>query len=512
MVESSTVEFSSIRVIGAGAMGRGIAQVAVAAGYPVQLCDAVPEAAPAGIEFVARMLRRSAEKGVCTAAEAEAAIGLLTVGPDPLAPSTEVDLVIEAIQEDLGAKQELFSRLDAAVPAATLASNTSSLSITAIAAVVADPSRVVGLHFFNPVPLMGLVEVVPGLRTDPARVAAGTAFVRTLGHTPVLAKDNPGFLVNLLGRGLPTEALAIHTEDIADVADLDRIVRDTIGLKMGPFQLMDLTGLDISHPVLESVWQGFHCDERLRPSLSTGIRKTAGLLGRKSGQGFYTYIDGVQQVAPEPALDRDASAIAIHVVGGGPLTELLVNAGIRVVGSPSADAISVVQPLGRPAYLAAIEHGLDASRTIGVDPLGVETGRLTVIAPVPVDVELGRAAVRTLASTGKAITVTADGPAPVAQRIIASMVNVACSAAQDGLGTPADIDLGAQLGLGYPMGPLALGDSLGPSTVLAILDGLLDYTGDSRYRASGWLRTRADLGLSLLMSGTRPGALTEPQA
>lgn len=501
------VEFSRIRIIGAGAMGRGIAQVAVAAGYPVQLCDAVPDAVPAAIEFVAKMLRRSAEKGQCTPEQSETAIALLSAGPQPAAPSAEVDLVIEAIQEDLAAKQALFAQLDAALPNATLASNTSSLSITALAAVLADPARLLGLHFFNPVPLMTLVEVVPGMRTDPALVDAGVAFVRALGHTPVLAKDNPGFLVNLLGRGLPTEALAVHTEDIADVADLDRIVRDTIGLKMGPFELMDLTGLDISHPVLESVWRGFYCDERLRPSLSTGNRRTAGLLGRKSGQGFYPYVDGAAQVAPEPAPIADASAIAIHVVGGGPLTELLVNAGIRVVGSPAPDAISVVQPLGRPAYLAAIERGLDASRTIGVDPLSVESERLTVIAPVPVDVELGRAAVRALAATGKAITVTADGPAPVAQRIIASMVNVACSAAQDGLGAPEDIDLGAQLGLGYPLGPLALGDRMGPSTVLAILDGLLDYTGDSRYRASGWLRTRADLGLSLLYSGTRPAAL-----
>lgn len=501
------IEFSSIRVVGAGAMGRGIAQVAVTAGYPVELCDAMSDAVPAGIAFVAKMLRRSAEKGLCTAAEAEAAIARLSAGPAPDAPSSHVDLVIEAISEDLAAKQRLFREIDAALPHATLASNTSSLSITAIASAVADPSRVLGLHFFNPVPLMRLVEVVPGMRTDPDRVEAGTRFVRALGHTPVLAQDNPGFLVNFLGRGLPTEALAIHTEDIAEVADLDRIARDTIGLKMGPFELMDLTGLDISHPVLESLWRGFYCDERLRPSISTGIRTTAGLLGRKSGEGFYQYIDGVAQVAEEAHAEPDATAIAIHVVGGGPLTELLVNAGIRVVGSPAPDAISVVQPLGRPAYLAAVEHGLDAGRTIGVDPLSVDSARLTVIAPVPLDIELGRAAVRTLAATGKAITVTADGPAPVAQRIVASMVNVACSAAQDGLGAPADIDLGAQLGLGYPQGPLALGDKLGPSTVLAILDGLLDYTGDSRYRASGWLRTRADLGLSLLRAGTRPADL-----
>ncbi|GAA4818004.1 3-hydroxyacyl-CoA dehydrogenase NAD-binding domain-containing protein [Tomitella cavernea] len=512
--------FPRIRVVGAGTMGRGITQLAAGAGCSVELTDVSATAVDDGAAFVSRMLHRAAAKGLTTAAEAEAAIGRIRTGTDPTAPSDDIDLVVEAVVERLDVKQRLFATLSGALPRAVLASNTSSLSITAIASVVADPSRVIGLHFFNPVPLMKIVEVVPGTRTSPDVLAAARAFVEHTGHTPVQAKDSPGFLVNLLGRGLPTEALAVLDEDVADAADIDRIVRDMLYLKMGPFELMDLSGLDVSHPVLESIWKGFYGDERLRPAGSTQVRVSAGLLGRKSGEGFYRYADGVPQVPAEHAAAPDPTAVPLHIVGGGPLADLLRARGVTVSDGPSDSAVSVVQPLGRPAYLAAIEHGLDPRRTIGVDPLGVplltagyrvdggegegHRARLAVIAPFTVDRDAGRRAVRALASLGCAITVTADGPAPVAQRIAASMVNVASMAAEKGLANPDDIDRGARLGLGYPLGPLAMGDSIGPQRILAILDGLLDYTGDPRYRASGWLRARADLRLSLLDPAARP--------
>lgn len=523
-----TPPFSRIRVIGAGTMGRGITQLAVTAGCTVELTDRSASAVDDGAAFVARMLRRSVEKGQLASDACEAAVARIRTGIEPTATSEHVELAVEAVSERLDVKQQLFATLSGALPQAVLASNTSSLSITGIASVVADPSRVVGLHFFNPVPLMRLVEVVPGTRTSQRVLDAARAFVHHTGHTPVQAKDSPGFLVNLLGRGLPTEALAVLDEAVADAADIDRIVRDMLHLKMGPFELMDLTGLDVFHPVLESIWNCFHGDERLRPAGSTHVRVSAGLLGRKSGEGFYRYVDGVQQVPAEHAVRPDAGAVPLHVVGGGPLAALLAGRGVRLSDGPSPSAVSVVQPLGRPAYLAAIEHGLDPRRTIGVDPLGVpllhrsdgtEAGgnmpepgrppRLAVIAPFTVDPDAGRSAVRALASLGCAVTVTADGPAPVAQRIAASMVNVASMAAEKGLAVPDDIDRGAQLGLGYPMGPLAMGDRIGARRILGILDGLLDYTGDPRYRASGWLRARADLGLSLLDPAMRPQRLQD---
>src|SRR5690625_2493499 len=220
--------FSRIRVVGAGTMGRGITQLAATAGCTVELTDRSASAVDDGAAFVTRMLRRAAEKGVMGTHDCEAAIARIRPGTDPTAPSETVELVVEAVSERLDAKQQLFATLSGALPGAVLASNTSSLSITEIASVVADPSRVVGLHFFNPVPLMKLVELVPGIRTSQRVLESARAFVEHTGHTPVQAKDSPGFLVNLLGRGLPTEALRVLDEAVADAADIDRIVRDML--------------------------------------------------------------------------------------------------------------------------------------------------------------------------------------------------------------------------------------------------------------------------------------------
>lgn len=496
-----------IRVVGAGAMGRGIAQIAVVAGYPVELTDVSDDAVTAGIDFVAAMLRRSVEKGQRTTEEAEAALALLQRGTSPTVPADDVDLVIEAVVEKLEVKQALFAELETAVPNAVLASNTSSLPITTIASALRDPSRLLGMHFFNPVPLMKLVEVIPGLRTDPDAVATALQFVEAVGHSPVVATDTPGFLVNHIGRALPTEALALLSERVASEADIDRIVRDTLGLKMGPFELMDLTGLDVSHPVMEIVSSGFYGDPRLRPSALAAVRVAGGLLGRKTGAGFYRYVEGRQEVPEEPAVPVEPRVSAIHVHDHPEFAAVLRASGADLVDEPSPGSVSVVFPVGEPTYRAAARAGLDAERAIGVDPLSIGGTRLTVIVPAQLDPEAGRAALGVLAATERALTVTADGPAPVAQRVLASIVNLACAIAEQGIGRPDDIDLAARSGLGYPGGPLELGDKHGPSLVLQILDGLLDYTGDPRYRASRWLRERAEQGMSLRDTGTRPEQL-----
>lgn len=496
-----------IRVIGAGAMGRGIAQIGVLAGFSVELTDVSDAAVTAGLDFVEAMVHRSVEKGQRTGEEAERALARLHRGAGPTAPADDVDLAIEAVVEDLAVKQALFTELETALPNAVLASNTSSLPITTIASALHDPSRLLGLHFFNPVPLMKLVEVIPGLRTDPDAVATALRFVEAVGHSPVVATDTPGFLVNHIGRALPTEALAILSERIASEVDIDRIVRDTIGLKMGPFELMDLTGLDVSHAVMEIVSAGFHGEPRLRPSALAAVRVAAGLLGRKTGAGFYRYTDGRQEVPPEPAVAPDATAIPIHVHDHPEFAGLLRASGADVVDHRTAASVTVVLPVGEPTYRAAGRAGLDASRTLGVDPLSLAGPRLTVTVPALLDPDAGRSALGVLAATGRAVTVTADGPAPVAQRILACMVNLACALAEQGIGKPDDIDLAARTGLGYPLGPLELGDTHGPALVLRILDELLDYTGDPRYRASRWLRERAEQGMSLRDIGTRPERL-----
>ncbi|WP_063044336.1 3-hydroxyacyl-CoA dehydrogenase [Nocardia pseudovaccinii] len=492
-----------IRIVGAGAMGRGIAQVAATAGYQVEVTDSDPRAVTAALDFIATMVRRSVDRGRCTGEEAAAILARLCPGVSPTAPADDVDLVIEAVVEDLAVKQSILAELEIATPTAILASNTSSLSIGVLATALGDPGRLVGLHFFNPVPLMRLVEIVPGLRTRPELVDTARSVVERIGHTGIVVRDTPGFLVNHVGRALPTEALTLLSEQAAAPADIDRIVRDVLGLRMGPFELLDLTGLDVSHPVMETVFAGFYNDPRLRPSPLAAARTTAGLLGRKTGEGFYRYDGGERESIAEPEFVADPAAIPVYVHEHPEFAATLRSAGASVLESPSPAAVSLVFPVGEPAYRLAVRAGLAPSRTLGVDPLSVTGKRLVVAVPVTADPVATAPALAVLAAPA-ALTLTADGPAPVAQRILATMVNLACAIAESGIATPADIDRGAQLGLGYPQGPLDYGDSVGAALITRILDGIHAYTGDPRYRANGWLRTHADLGLSLRARETRP--------
>ena len=264
------------------------------------LVDAREGAAEEARGFVARMLDRQAEKGQLAKAEARAAIERLQVLDDiaALAPS---DLVVEAIVEELAAKQRLVADLEQVVGAdVVLATNTSSLSVTAIAAACRRPERVAGYHFFNPVPLMKVVEVIPGQHTAESVVAALQALAVRMGHRAVRATNSPGFLVNHAGRGYGTEALRILAEGIATPVEIDRILREGADFRMGPFELYDLVGIDVSHAVMESIYRRFYDEPRFRPQALTRRYLEAGLLGCKTGAGFYRYVDGRQQVPAEP--------------------------------------------------------------------------------------------------------------------------------------------------------------------------------------------------------------------
>ncbi|WP_067814614.1 3-hydroxyacyl-CoA dehydrogenase [Actinomadura kijaniata] len=504
---------ATVRVIGTGVMGRGIAQLAAAGGLTVELADARMDAVAAAVEYVHGMFDRLAAKGRMDAAEAAAAKERLRPVGDPMTPFQDCDLVIEAVREDLAVKRELFARLEKVVPGHTLlVTNTSSLSVTAIAAELDDPSRVAGLHFFNPVPLMRLVEVVPGARTAGWVPGALTDLVRRLGHEPVLAPDTPGFLVNHAGRGLVTEALQILAEGVAEPWDVDRIARDVLGLKMGPFELMDLTGLDVSHPVLESIWEGFYGEPRLRPSEITRARMTAGLLGRKAGRGFYEYVDGVKQEPAEPSAPS-AEPRPVWVAAEDETRErlhaLLSSAGVAVerTDGPSDEAVIMVSLYQYAAGEYAVDNDLPAERAVGVDPFGDFFTRLTMAVHPGLDPAFGRSAWAALAATERPVTVVRDAPAPVAQRLAASIVNVGCGIAERRLASPADIDTAVRLGLGYPRGPLEWGDRIGPDLLVGVLRDLQDVTGDPRYRPSRWLVERAAAGLPLTETGTGPADL-----
>lgn len=507
-MEKWAEQVGRIRVIGTGVMGRGIVQLAVTAGLEVELADAQPDTVTRAIDHVGEMLGKLASKGRITEDAAAAAKDRLIAVKDPLAPADGVGLVIEAVREDLEIKRTLFAELERVCgPDTVFATNTSSLSVTEIGAGLTDPGRLVGLHFFNPVPLMRLVEVVPGARTANWLPPAVTELVRGWGHEPVLARDAPGFLVNHAGRGLGTEALQILAEGLADPADVDRVARDVLGLKLGPFELLDLTGLDVSHAVLESIWSGFHGEPRLRPSWLTRPRVAAGLFGRKNGEGFYRYVDGVQQVDPEPTAPEPPRTPVW--VDNERLGTLLSSAGIQVVHTAYPDTVLIVSPTGSSTVDTALAAGLPPARVVGVDPLGGFRQRLTLSVHPALDPAAGRTAWGALAATGLPVTVVRDGPAPIAQRLLASIVNTACFIAGQRLASPEDIDTAVRLGLGYPRGPLTWGEEAGADLVLRVLRGLAASTGDPRYRPSGWLTERVALGLPLTSAGTSPADLLQ---
>ncbi|MFI6647295.1 3-hydroxyacyl-CoA dehydrogenase [Streptomyces sp. NPDC050529] len=508
-----------IRIVGAGAMGRGIAQWAATAGHTVELCDVRPEAVTEAAGFVRSMLERAVQKGRMSAEDAAAAVDRVIPLDDPWAEGPDVELAIEAVREDLATKTEVFGRLERALPAsAVLATNTSSLSVTRIAAELKDPTRLAGLHFFNPVPLMRIVEVVPGAATRPEIPPLLNALVESCGHRAVTVADTPGFLVNHAGRGLATEALALLEETVTDPAGIDRIARDVLGLRMGPFELMDLTGLDVTAAVIDSIWEGFRHEDRLRPSYLTPNRVTAGLHGRKTGRGWFPYGPEAAAPAPEAPVTGDPDR-PVHVVAASPagdadataLRAALTAAGATVESGaqPSAGALVLVPVWGGTVASAVAAHGLPPGRTFGVDPLAA-TGRRRVLAVTPAAEPVAARdarAVLTRASEGGepfAVSVVRDTAGSVAQRLLASIVSVSASIAERALATPADIDLAVTTGLGYPVGPLAWGDRIGAARMLELHRALHATTGDPRHRPTRWVTERAALGLALTDPGTSP--------
>jgi 3-hydroxybutyryl-CoA dehydrogenase len=495
---------NTLGVVGAGVMGLGIAQIAIQAGLRVRLHDAREGAALAGVSQLHQALAKLHDKGKVTPETIGHAQQHL-VAVDSLVGMSDCDVVVEAIVEKLEAKQALMAELEGIVlPGAILATNTSSLSVTAIAAGLKQPERVVGFHFFNPVPLMKVVEVIDGVLTAPMHVQSLLALGRRMGHTAVHAKDTPGFIVNHAGRGYGTEALRVLAEGVGSVEDIDRVLRETAGFRLGPFELMDLTGLDVSHPVMESIYHQYFQEPRYRPQVLTRQMLTAGVLGRKTGRGFYSYVDGVQQKtseAPESHTRPEKVWISKVDVLGHERASIVLNALGAVIDhgkKPAPESLCVVTPVGLDVSSLAVTQGLDPSRTVGIDTLfDSSKRRVLMLSPTvsPVRAEEARGL---LGKDGVPVTVLQDSAGMVAARVVATIVNIASDMAQQGIASPGDIDRAVQLGLGYPFGPLAWGDRLGAARVLQILNELHGFTGDPRYRASPWLKRRALLGLSLL--------------
>ncbi|MGA0007809.1 MAG: 3-hydroxyacyl-CoA dehydrogenase NAD-binding domain-containing protein, partial [Burkholderiaceae bacterium] len=294
-----TLDFQTIAVIGAGAMGRGIAQIAAQTGATVYLYDTNHAACLDAKKQLGAQWDKLVAKAKISSENASAYLGNIRVA-ETMDDLGGCELIVEAIIERLDIKQDLFKSLEAVVTdQCVLASNTSSLSITAIAAGLERPERFAGYHFFNPVPLMRVVEVIAGLKTEPDVIQRLQRFGSAMGHTAVIATDTPGFIVNHAGRAYSTEALRTVSERVADFATIDRVLRDQMGFRLGPFELFDLTALDVSHPVMESIYGQYYQEPRYRPSVITAQRLAGRVLGRKTGEGFYKYEDGKAVVADE---------------------------------------------------------------------------------------------------------------------------------------------------------------------------------------------------------------------
>ncbi|HRP95549.1 MAG TPA: 3-hydroxyacyl-CoA dehydrogenase PaaC [Rhodocyclaceae bacterium] len=501
---------TEIAVIGAGAMGAGIAHVAARAGHTVRLYDMNADALARGKAAIEKDLRFLVGKGRLS--EDECAAALARVVPTTvLAELAGAGLVVEAIVEKLEVKQQLFRELESLLGAdAILASNTSSLSITAIASVLERPSRVAGLHFFNPAPRMALVEIVSGLATDEEVAATLYDTARAWGKVPVHASSTPGFIVNRVARPYYAEALRVLAERAASPATLDALLREGCGFPMGPFELMDLIGHDVNYAVTRSVFDAYYGDKRFTPSLIQHELVLAGRLGRKSGQGFYDYRDGAArpQADVEPAAG-DAAAVTVSGEPGiiAPLVERLgaANVSVERVGDSGDKAAEMrvgtarlALSDGRTATDRAAQEGtpdlvlLDLARDYAATP------RLALARAEQCSEAAWRDVVGTLQAAGIAVSRLDDVAGLLAVRTIAMLANEAADAVVQGIASPSDIDTAMRYGTNYPEGPLAWAERLGSRHVATVLANLAAHYGEERYRTSPLIRRCAVGGRSLL--------------
>ncbi|MEU9118556.1 3-hydroxyacyl-CoA dehydrogenase [Streptomyces sp. NPDC048506] len=494
---------STVAVVGTGTMGQGIAQVALVAGHRVRLYDTAPGRAEGAAGAIVQRLDRLVEKGRISADDRDAARERLS----PAAALTELAdtaLVIEAILEQLPAKQELFAALEDVVSdGCLLATNTSSLSVTAVAGRLRRPGRCVGLHFFNPAPLLPLVEVVSGFATDEAAATTAYDTAAAWGKKPVRCADTPGFLVNRIARPFYAEALRAYEERVADPATIDAVLREGTGFRMGPFELTDLIGQDVNEAVTQSVWRAFFQDPKFTPSLAQRRLVESGLHGRKAGRGWFDYSEGARKPAPQTEEPRPApEEVVLHAQLPGPaavLRELMEEAGVKVtrdrapgesegfIGLPGGACLVLTN--GHPAtgraygrcirfdlsldYRAATRVALAASRTCSAADVAEAVGLFQAL--------------------GKQVSVVEDVPGMIVARTIAMIIDFAVDAAARGVATPEDIDTAMRLGVNYPGGPLEWIERLGAHWVRDLLDSMHRHHAGGRYEPSWALRRRADI-------------------
>jgi len=539
------VRAAVIGVLGAGTMGSGIAQLACRSGAETLLHDPIPDALERGLERARDGLRKEAARGRVTTAQAEEAAERLHA-VDDLAAFASCDLVIEAVPERLDLKHELYRRLSEIVgEQCVLATNTSSLLVTAIAAAASNPERVVGMHFFNPAPVMRLLEVVAGEQSSEDSLALAHATGEAMGKTVIRASDGPGFLVNRCNRPFGLEALRLLQERISDVETIDRICRMQGGFRMGPFELMDLVGVDTGFEVSKSFFEQSFGEPRWRPSPISARYVAAGLHGRKTGRGYYDYGGGEgSKIGPHRPADPDPidagqptrgegvvvvsgdgvlaeelryaatqagyEVRAPHAPTGGVLPALIVECeprrSDRQGGAADADTRRPDRRGAPPAPQGGARLVLCARGSLAtLDPGGSAVG-FHVLSPLAdaglVELTRGESssplaakrAERFFAALGKHVAWVGDAPGLVLGRIVCQVINEAAFALGEGVGGARDIDLGMVLGLSHPRGPFAWADEIGVDHVLTVLEALCEEYREERYRPAPALRRLVQAG------------------
>ncbi len=512
--QHATAKPSVIGVAGAGTMGAGIAQLACLSGARTRLHDPDAEALERGVRRIEDQLQRGAARGRWSAQDAAQAVARLEPAPD-LGDLAPCELVIEAAPEQLEIKRQLFERVSNVVsPQCVLATNTSSLLVTALAGAASHPERVVGMHFFNPPPVMGLLEVVAGVDSGPRALAVARAAGQAMGKHVIDAADGPGFIVNRCNRPFGLEALELLAEQTATVDEIDRACRLGGGFRMGPFELMDLVGLDVGLDVSRSFYEQSFGEPRWRPSPITVKTVAAGRRGRKSGRGYYEYPESGEHRPPDPEPKPVGGGDGVIVIAGDcalafELREAAGEAGwsvadpLRAQGLPPPFLIVDVSlngeepdaPLqGAPqaicvaaGSLAALDPGGSAVGFHALPPL--RSTRLVELTRGPDSADsAAEATERFFATLGKHGLWVGDAPGLVLGRIVCQVVNEAAFALGEGLGSAQDIDAGMIHGLNYPRGILAWADEIGLDHVLSVLDALMLERGQERYRVAPLLR------------------------
>ena len=497
-------------VAGAGTMGAGIAQLGAAAGMRTLLHDPVPEALERGLASARGGLAKWVEKG--RVGEAAAALLEPAASLDELAPC---ELVIEAAPERAELKRDLFGALSMVCgDDVVLATNTSSIPVTSLAGAAVRPENVVGMHFFNPPPLMRLLELIRADQTGERALDVAQEVGRAMGKDVIDAADGPGFLVNRCGRPFSAEGLRLLQERVATHEQIDRICRLGGGFRMGPFELMDLVGIDVGFEVAKSFTELSFGEPRWRPSPIQARMVAAGRLGRKSGRGYYDYAEGACPVEdPDPPEPGGGDGTSVTVLGHGPVadgvrereraagfelraggpTELVVDAGPRPAAS---------QPGGAPllslcAGTSLVGRGEPGAVGFHLLP-PLEGAKLVELTRLPTTQSFAsEAAARFFASLGFVTEWVGDAPGLVLGRIVCQLVNEAAFAIGEGVGSADDVDTGVTLGLSHPRGPVAWSEAMGLEHALAVLDALWHERREERYRAAPLLRRAAALGRSL---------------